>query len=457
MVYYDGAQWHGPGVLGNSDGLGDNRPAILPLGSGRLLIGQATDHRLSPLPNGTPQVDSANSDIYALELPVARQQQSPQLQKIAPATPAAPDPSATAEAASNTLARSYRPTVNGQQLQLLRGDFHRHTELSFDGKGDGPLVDAYRYSIDAAGLSWYGCCDHDDGSAREYSWWMLQKFTDAYTLPSKILPMYYYERSVAYPEGHRNVLFTTRGIRPLPRLPISAVTPVPAGGAPDTNMLYAYLHFFGNGITASHTSATDQGTDWRNSDAAVEPFVEIYQGDRQDYEGLPDSPRANTPDDSISGYEAAGYVNTALGNGIQLGFEASSDHISTHISFTNVWVSSLTRAGILAAMKSRHIYGSTDYILADFRSGTHFMGDTFTNTGAPVFTVRLFGTAPFQKVVLVKNGNIIYSTSGGQALSFTYQDQAVKSGDKAYYYVRGVQADAQQNIVWVSPMWVTIQ
>ena len=459
MVYYDGAQWHGPAVLGNSDGLSDNRPAILPLGAGHLLIGQATDHRLSPLPNGTPQVDGANSDIYALDLAVARNQQSPQLQKIGQVTPASPDPAAAVEAASNALTRSYRPTVNGQQLQLLRGDFHRHTELSFDGKGDGPLADAYRYSIDAASLGWYGCCDHDDGSGREYSWWMIQKFTDSYTLPSKILPMYYYERSVAYPEGHRNVLFSTRGIRPLPRLPISAVTPVPAGGAPDTNMLYAYLHFFTKGATAGisapHTSATDQGTDWRNSDPVVEPFVEIYQGDRQDYEGLPDSPRTNTATDSISGYEAAGYVNTALGKGIQLGFEASSDHISTHISFTNLWVSSVTRAGILAAMKSRHIYGSTDYIVADFRSGTHFMGDTFTNTGAPVFTVRLFGTAAFAKVVLVKNGNIIYSTTGGQVMSFSYVDSTVKSGDKAYYYVRGVQMDGQ--IVWVSPMWVTIQ
>jgi len=458
MVYYDGAQWHGPGVLANSDGLGDNRPAILPLGSGHLLIGQATDHRLSPLPNGTPQVDGANSDIYALDLQVSRQQQSPQLQKIGQVTPAAPDPAAAAEAASNALARSYQPTVNGQQMQLLRGDFHRHTELSFDGKGDGPLVDAYRYSIDAASLGWYGCCDHDDGSGREYSWWMLQKFTDAYTLPSKILPMYYYERSVNYPEGHRNVLFTTRGIRPLPRLPISGATP-PPGGAPDTNMLYAYLHFFTNagipGISAPHTSATDQGTDWRNNDPVVEPFVEIYQGDRQDYEGLPDSPRANTPTDSISGYEAAGYVTTALGMGYQLGFEASSDHISTHISFTNVWVSSLTRPGIIAAMKARHLYGSTDYIVADFRSGTHFMGDSFTNTGAPVFSVRLFGTNPFQKVVLVKNGNVIYSTSGDRVLSFSYSDTTAKSGDKAYYWVRGVQTDGQ--VVWVSPMWVTIQ
>jgi hypothetical protein len=300
---------------------------------------------------------------------------------------------------------------------------------------------------------------------------MIQKFTDAYALPPRILPMYYYERSVAYPEGHRNVLFSARGIRPLPRLPLSGTNP-PPGGAPDTNMLYAYLRFFGNGITAPHTSATDQGTDWRNNDPVVEPFVEIYQGDRQDYEGLPDSPRANTPTDSIAGYEAAGYVTNALGMGYQLGFEASSDHISTHISFTNVWVSSKTRTGILAAMRARHLYGSTDSIIADFRSGSHFMGDSFTSVGAPVFSVRLFGTAPFQKVVLVKNNNVIYATSGGTprprrsppnssdtgtnfALSFSYTDNSVKSGEKAYYWVRGVQTNGQ--IVWVSPMWVTIQ
>src|SRR5208337_3804752 len=115
----------------------------------------------------------------------------------------------------------------------------------------------------------------------------------------------------------------------------------------------------------------------------------------------------------------------------------------------------VTRPAILAAMKARHIYGSTDYILADFRCGTHFMGDIFTNTGPPVFSVRLFGTNTFQTVVVVKNGNVVYSTSGGQAMSFSWSDTTVKGGDKAYYYVRGVQTDGQ--IVWVSPMWVTIQ
>lgn len=452
MVYFDGSTWHGPGVLAYTDTVSDNRPSMIALGPGRLLMAHSSDHRLSPIqPDSSPQNDGISSDIFQSEVSVTRTQQTPQLQRIGQITPDPPDSAAAVEASQATLSRSYRPTVNGQTLQLVRGDFHRHTEISFDGRGDGPLMDAYRYYIDAAALGWAGCCDHDNGEGREYTWWLIQKFTDAYLLGSKYIPMYYYERSVNYPEGHRNVVFAQRGVRPLPRLPTSSATT--SAPAPDTNMLYSYLHAF-KGISAPHTSATDQGTDWRNSDAQVEPFVEIYQGDRQDYE-MPGAPRANTSADSISGFESSGYVSNALGKGIQLGFEASSDHVSTHISFTNLWVTSPTRAGIMDAMHNRRMYGSTDNIVSDFRSGSHFMGETFSTTSAPVFSVRLFGTAPFQSVVLVKNNNVIYSTSGDRVMSFSFQDTAAQKGQTSYYYVRGVQTDG--NIVWVSPMWVTQQ
>jgi hypothetical protein len=224
-------------------------------------------------------------------------------------------------------------------------------------------------------------------------------------------------------------------------------------------MLYDYLHFFG-GLSAPHTSATDQGTDWRNNDPLVEPFVEIYQGARQDYE-MAGAPRANTFADSISGFESAGYVSTALGKGYQLAFEASSDHVSTHISYTNIWVTSPTRAGILDAMKKRRMYGSTDTILADFRSGAHFMGESFSTTSPPVFKVRLWGTAPFQSVVVVKDNNVVYSTSGDRVISFSWQDPSPQKGKTSYYYVRGLQqpqpGQVTGQIVWVSPIWVTMQ
>jgi hypothetical protein len=170
---------------------------------------------------------------------------------------------------------------------------------------------------------------------------------------------------------------------------------------------------------------------------------------------MPGAPRANTSGDSISGYDPAGYVSNALGQGYMLGFEASSDHVSTHISFTNIWSVSTKRADILDALLKRRLYGSTDNIVADFHSDTHFMGEAFTTSTAPVFTVNLVGTAPFQSVVIVKDNNVAYATSGDKTLSFTWQDQSTVSGKTSYYYVRGVQTDGQ--VVWVSPMWVTKQ
>ena len=56
----------------------------------------------------------------------------------------------------------------------MRGEFHRHTELSTDGAGDGALIDMYRYGLDAVGMDWIGNGDHDNNSGREYPWrWRL--------------------------------------------------------------------------------------------------------------------------------------------------------------------------------------------------------------------------------------------------------------------------------------------
>ena len=63
--------------------------------------------------------------------------------------------------------------------------------------------------------------------------------------------------------------------------------------------------------------------------------------------------------------------------GYKMAFEASSDHISTHMSYSNVLATEVTREAVLDAFKKRHVYGATDNILAEFRSGGHIMGDAF--------------------------------------------------------------------------------
>jgi len=300
-------------------------------------------------------------------------------------------------------------------------------------------------------MDWGGCCDHDNGGGHEYFWWQQQKLTDAYHLRSRFVAMFSYERSVRYPEGHRNVVFPKRGIRPLPRLPKMADDSKPSP-APDTQMLYRYLRQFG-GVVASHTSGTDMGTDWRDNDPFLEPVVEIYQGDRQNYE-MPGAPRSNTEKDSIGGWRPLGFVSLALQKGYRLGFQASSDHISTHMSYCNLWVKAPTRDAVMEAFRKRRVYGATDNILADVRCGEHFMGEEFTVNAPPSFSVKLWGTAPFAKVHIVKDNRYAYTVEPKQrVVSFTWKDNAPTRGKTSYYYVRGEQTDGE--LVWVSPMWIT--
>ncbi len=453
VISFDGAQWTSPIFLTHSDNLLDNRPALISTSPGRLMIvGSSDGRRQFPAPERfgatsnsepAPPNDPFNNDLWTNEIDLAPAK--PMNVKAAPALATAGGGD-TQEAAAVRRIREYRVGT----LRIARGEFHRHSEVSMDGGFDGKLLDQWRYILDAGALDWVGCCDHDNGGGREYTWWTTQKLTDIFYSPGRFSPMFNYERSVAYPEGHRNVIFAERGIRPLPRLPKMADDST--GHAPDTQMLYGYLKHF-HGIVASHTSGTNMGTDWRDNDPAVEPLVEIYQGDRQNYE-MPDAPRSNSANDSIGGWRPKGFVNLALGKGYRLAFEASSDHVSTHISYANILVPNLTREAILDGLRNRHVYGATDNIIADVRSGNHLMGDIFSTASRPVLQVRLIGTAKFSKVSVIKDNRYAYSVQpGAPQVSFSWMDSAAKPGATSYYYVRGEQEDGQ--IVWVSPMWIT--
>ncbi len=455
VAYFDGHKWTGPVFIPRSDGPMQTGTALLSVGPSHLLTVSAMDHRQStPQGLGPQAAERVNSDLYASDLqleglPVATT--SPELARLQPDPAPAADPRVTAEREQIATIRNYRISAAGRDYRILRGDFHRHTEYSLDGTRDGTVEDAYRYFIDAAGLDWAGCCDTDNGDGHEYFWWREQIQADAYKLGSAFLPLFAFERPVKYPEGHRIVLFGKRGVRPIPHMgPVVAETS--SDSAPDTQMLYKYLRQFG-GVSIPATSATDLGTDWRDSDPAVEPAVEIYEGYRQSYENE-QGPRAAKPGDAIGGLKPAGYVANALDKHFRLGFMASSDHVSTHIAYANVLVAEPTREAILDAIRQRHVYASTDNIVAEVRCGDHLMGDEFTSADAPKITVRLIGTAPFAKVAIVKDGKEAYSVAPNtKAVSFTWADPNSDPVSASYYYVRGEQSDGQ--VVWASPMWIT--
>ncbi len=404
LVSYDGSHWTGPVHLMHSDNLLDNRPAIVSASAGSAMIIGSSDSRANiqlAFANGSreassglstllsmPVRDPYNNDLYATSISLGPARGSLAVAEAPPVAPPAVTPDVKAERDAIARMHSYSLGYQGTTLHMARGEFHRHSEISLDGAEDGTILDQWRYIIDAGALDWVGCCDHDNGYGREYTWWLTQKETDLFYSPGHFSPLFSYERSVPYPEGHRNVLFVQRGVRTLPRLP--KVADDSTGQAPDTRMLYRYLKQF-HGVVASHTSATVMGTDWRDNDPEVETSVEVFQGDRQNYE-KPDAPRSSTEKDSIGGYRPKGYIDRALEMGYKLAFEASSDHVSTHMSFATVLTTAKTREGIMDALRKRHVYGATDNILAEFRSGDHIMGDSFTTSETPSFEVRLVGT-----------------------------------------------------------------
>jgi len=171
VVYFDGAEWKGPVAVCNSDGLLDARPALISPSAGALVLVTTTDHRQSPPAGGARRAagaDAIQSDLYAAEMRVEPGGKPVALASLAPEKPAPPAAEVKAELDQIALMRGYRVELGAEKLELVRGEFHRHTEMSGDGGRDGPLIDAYRYMIDAAYMDWVGCCDHDNGGGREY-------------------------------------------------------------------------------------------------------------------------------------------------------------------------------------------------------------------------------------------------------------------------------------------------
>ena len=351
--------------------------------------------------------------------------------------------------------RAYRYRVNGKTYRIVRGDLHRHTELSGDGAGDGMLQDLYRYELDAIAFDFGYVSDHQMGQDEEYNWWITQKSNDLYYMPQRFVPMYGYERSVWWPNGHRNVVWDHRGE---PVLKIGAAER--EGKANTGPILYPYLAQT-HGIAMPHTSATEQGTDWRDNNQDLEPLVEIYQGYESSYETA-DAPRAWHPGESKQhqGPRPAGYVWNAWAKGYKLGVQASSDHVSTHVSYSCILVEDYTRQGILDAIRKRHAYAATDTIIMDFRiqgveGGTALMGDIVNSSHKPKLIAKIIGTAPIKHVDVIKNNTYVHKLDPNrQDVTFEYVDEAAQPGE-SYYYVRAVQTDGQ--VVWSSPIWVRYQ
>jgi hypothetical protein len=459
VSYYQGDGWIPTTLMPHSKDRISSYADFSPAPNGQMWMLWHTDSRAED----QVQIPVKN-DIWSAVLTPSIAPAEPQLQAIPAPAAVTSKRGHTDEPGDVRAIRGHRIALAGVEHQIVRGDLHRHTELSTDGGGrnDGSLVDMFRYMIDAADMDFGAVTDHNAGGDNEYWWWYINKLTDLYFVPGRYTPLFGYERSATFPNGHRNIIHPYRNI-PIVKFHFRPDVPeywstyeaVSRDMVDDeTKQLYSHIRRTG-GLAFSHTSATNMGTDWRDNDKELEPLVEIYQGARNNYEEE-GAPRAVKPPAKItpqSQYRPEGLVWNAWNKGYRLGVESSSDHGSTHISYSMVVTDKPTRTGIMDAIRKRHAYAATDNIILEFWMGDHFMGDEFNSSAVPPLRIKVRGTAKVAKVSIVRNAKYIYEAKPGQQeVTLEYRDNSPQPG-ASYYYARIEQEDGQ--IAWASPIWIT--
>ncbi len=451
LTRFDGESWTRPVPLPHSAGSIEKRPALTRDADGNIHAAWMTDNRIFA------ELIPQNAEIYYAGLGKATsapnygaEQFAKMDDPFAEAVPIHPFEEQNIEAI-----RDYTIEAGDKKFKIYRGDMHRHTDISQDFKYDGSLIEVYRYAMDVTAFDYMVPTDHQLGYDQEFTWWQDEKLTDLFNVPGSFVPMFGYERSLTFPNGHRNVIFSKRGTRPLP-IPNDERRGEVYTGA----NLYPYLKQ-NNGISMPHSSGTSQGTDWFDNDPDVEPLMEIFQGYRASYEYM-GAPLAASPQklrEQRSGFNPIGYYWDALAKGYKIGVQASSDHWSTHISYAMIVAEEHTRESMFSAMKQRHAYAATDNIILDFQIETdngkrYIMGDIIdTNPqSSPRLIIKALGADRIKQLVIVKNQEIIYTRHpNADSVTLRYTDNEFEPG-KNYYYVRVLQNNGM--VAWSSPIWL---
>ena len=346
-----------------------------------------------------------------------------------------------------------RPTPSieyeGQNLLLLYGDLHDHTEISqCNRRGDLTPDDNYAHNRDIHRLDFAAVTDH--GYNITPAIWRLTGKTARYNHdPGRFVTFLGEEwtstnekKSPEHPEGyygHRNLIFADPYF---PRWFNARDDGTPA-------QIWADLRKDNANFVQIPHQLADTGnvpTDWNFVDEVAQPVAEIFQArESYEYEGSPRQAK-----NTISGH----FIQDAWAKGIVIGVIASPDHGGGK-GKACIYAPERTREAILDAIRARHTYGTTcAKIFLDFRVNGRLMGEKLPgHEGKPVtIQVRAEGAGDIERIDICRNNEFVFTREiGGPAAEFEYKDEDPPAGP-TYYYARVVQVD--QELAWSSPVWL---
>ncbi|MCC7491320.1 MAG: CehA/McbA family metallohydrolase [Fimbriimonadaceae bacterium] len=334
------------------------------------------------------------------------------------------------------------------QQGIWFGDLHVHGEASADAVG--PQRYTHVYARDCLGLDFAAISDHAALGPPWEPWQRTKQANNA----ARDVPFYDtingYELS--FRNGHKNVYF------PDDDPPFLSGT--------NTKLLWQQLGGR-EALTIPHTPNTDSGTalnaqgekvwttmDWAPRNEQYQRVVELVQV-RSSYEQDARDPSLRV---TQGGFKAS--VQDALAQGHTLGFIGSTDTHDGLPGSKQGWAAvvapRLERRALWEALRDRHCYATSGArILLRMTLNEAVMGRELTLPRTTPREVRceVVGTAPLQRIDLIRDGQVLTSASPeGEAATFRAFDDTPLTA-RRYYYLRVLQRDSQ--MAWSSPVWVT--
>jgi hypothetical protein len=335
---------------------------------------------------------------------------------------------------------------------VLFGELHSQMWHSM---GTGTTEEFFRWGRDVAGLDFCGPANHYNHrfELTDEIWQELVDTTNRFNDPGHFATLVSYEWGGINHSGHKNVYY--RGAegefaywyRRVHRSPDDLWESLAGRDA----------------LTIPHHTKFGSPTDWRFRNDRHQRLVEICSLWGISEEGGPHS------------------VQAALAMGHRVGFIGGTDshyglanqgsyHVNDGNGLACVIAAEVTRDAIWRALWDRHCYATTgDRILLDFRLGGHSMGtDIETDlgeNGLRHFSVRVAGTHTLEKVQILRNNEVVFSTEpkaedwvgewvDGESLAeLALAPTFPRDRPFVFYYLRAYQRNRQQ--AWSSPIWLT--
>ncbi len=361
--------------------------------------------------------------------------------------PAGDGETATLEVESNPL------LVSGSAPRVLWADLHGHTALS---DGTGTPDDYFAYARDRAALDVVALTDHDHWGMRFLDaepelWREIAASAKRHHEPGRFVTVFGYEWT-SWLYGHRHVLHF--GAPDAERFAIRSSV---AAEHDEPAELWASLAGQPVLTFAHHSAGGPVATAWSHRPPPeLEPVTEIVSVHGSS-EAL-DSPGV------IYSPVPGNFVRDVLDTGMRFGFIGSGDGHDGHPGLTRleaaqgglaaIFAEEHTREAVRAALLARRCYATNGArIWLRFALDGRPMGSVVAGDGGRphALEIAVLGTAPIERVELVRSGAVLAPIEGGGETSFSALVELPALGPGEYVYARVLQSDG--GAAWTTPIY----